>query len=199
MFRLYEFLKENDTINYNRQLKRFPSIKDRLLKLEKSLSKIEEKDTFSLNSYCKKNGLDKNLVQLMRSIEQDDQRYRVQDYMKNLAKQTELDSLNLQIIDSLYNKHGAYIGKSLVGEKFSYVMWLVIQHSNIEKMEEYLPVLIEAVKKKELKLTPLKMLIDRIYTVRFGYQIFASQMGVDLANEEVRKKVIAKYAIDSLE
>ena len=78
-------------------------------------------------------------------------------------------------------------------------MWLVIQHSNIEKMEEYLPVLIEAVKKKELKLTPLKMLIDRIYTVRFGYQIFASQMGVDLANEEVRKKVIAKYAIDSLE
>lgn len=201
MFRLYEFLKENNTVEYEKGLKRFPSIKGRLLKLkeEKSLYEIKDKDTLNIKSYCKNNGLDISLVQLINTIVKTDQKYRKKDYIKNLTKQNKIDSVNLFKIDSLYKRYDTYIGKSLVGDKFSYVMWLVIQHSNINKMEKYLPILLEAVKKKELKLTPLKMLIDRIYTIKFGYQIFGSQMGVDIAKESIRKEVIDKYNLNGLD
>lgn len=197
MFSFYEHLKKTDSIQYKKELKSFPSIKDKLLKLEEyTQTKVSKGSTF--NSYCKKNNLNINLVKLLRLIEENDQKYRTQDYMKNLAKQKELDSSHLSIIDSLYKKHGTYIGKSLVGDKFSHVMWLVIQHSNIKKMEEYLPIILVAVKNKELNKTPLKMLIDRIYTIKYGYQIFGSQMGIEISDDEIRNKVITKYALDSL-
>jgi len=146
----------------------------------------------------KKNNLNVNIVKLMHSVRENDQKYRSQDYKKNLEKQNKLDSLNLSIIDSLYKKYNIYIGKSLVGEKLEHVMWLVIQHSNINKMEEYLPIIVNAVKNKELSPIPLAMLLDRIYTIKDGYQIFGSQMGVKLGDESIREKVKFKYGLEKI-
>jgi len=149
-------------------------------------------------NHSKKKEMNINLVELISSIQEDDQKYRNRDYKKNLDKQNNLDSLNLQIIDSLYEKYNTYIGKSFVGEKLEHVMWLVIQHSNIQKMEEYLPIIAEATKNKELSLMTLAMLLDRIYTTKYGYQIFGSQHGVELGDENIITKVKTEYGLDRI-
>ena len=77
-------------------------------------------------------------------------------------------------------------------------MWSVIQHSPLEDMERYLPIVANAVKKEDLPKAPLKMLIDRIHQLRFGYQIFGSQIinseeGVEIAPDGIREMVKRKY------
>ncbi len=56
----------------------------------------------------------------------------------------------------------------------------------------------KAVTKKELDASPLKMLIDRYYGLKYGYQIFGTQsgFGFKLADDKRRKKIELKYGID---
>ena len=66
-------------------------------------------------------------------------------------------------------------------------------------MEKYLPVVHIAVKEKELSTTPLKMLIDRYYGLKYGYQVFGSQssdFGFKMADEKKRKEIKLKYGIE---
>lgn len=165
-------------------------------KLEECKSNPIKKNKFDLVEYSKTNDLELALVQKIIQVDIDDQKFRSTKSKELLAKQQKLDSQNQQIINSLYNKHKTYIGRSLVGEKFESVMWAVIQHSNIEMMEKYLPIIQEAVKRKELDIAPFKMMIDRIYSRKEGYQIFGSQQGVKLANKKTRKEVIEKYRLE---
>ncbi|WP_312406369.1 hypothetical protein [Brevundimonas sp.] len=65
-------------------------------------------------------------------------------------------------------------------------MWAVIQHSDLEMMEEYLPVVQQAVADAQLEATPLKMLIDRVHAIRHGTHVFGSQVGVPLADGQIR-------------
>ena len=137
-----------------------------------------------------------SLYKLIDSIEKSDQKYRnegQEHYLKHVKLQDQIDSINMVKIDSLYTKYGGYIGKSTVTESREYVMWAVIQHASLEKQEFYLPVIQQAVASDELKETPLKMLIDRIFTKKYGYQIFGSQIGVDLASKEEVERVKAMY------
>ena len=39
------------------------------------------------------------------------------------------------------------------------------------------------------------MLIDRVYWINNGYQIFGSQAGVDLADKKTRTEVAKKYGV----
>jgi hypothetical protein len=151
---------------------------------------------FDTKKYSEKNNLDLALIQKINQVNIDDQKYRNEKSKELQLKQHKLDNENQEIINSLYNKHKTYLGRTLVGEKFETVMWAVIQHSDIEMMEKYLPVISEAVKNKELDVVPFKMLIDRIYSRKEGYQIFGSQQGVKLANKKRRKEVIEKYKLE---
>jgi hypothetical protein len=160
---------------------------------EKCLEKVGVLKIFDPIQYSNEFGLDLNLVQLIYEIHLDDQRYR-KPY--NESKQVELDKKNQKIIDSLYIKYKSYIGISMVGEKFSHVMWEVIQHSNIRMMEEYLPVIQKAVQNNELGKASFKMLIDRVCWEKYGYQIFGSQPGVKIADEKTRVEIIKKYGIE---
>lgn len=150
-----------------------------------------DRKPFDLDEYVRRNKLDKTLVENIYQIDQDDQ---VDRY--NASVQAPLDAVNQEKIEKLFARYNCYIGKSLVGEKFDHVMWMVIQHSNLEMMERYLPVIHEAVKEKELHETSLKMLIDRVYTAKFNYQIFGSQVGVKAAADAIRDAVRKKYDID---
>lgn len=165
---------------------------------QKCLKKITTIESLDLIQYSQKNGLDLKLVQLFNQMNEDDKKYRDDDYKKNKSKQIELDKKNQEAIDSLFNEYQSYIGTSLVGEKFNNVMWTVVQHSNVDMMEKYLPFFQKAVKEKELDLVPFKMLIDRYYGLKYGFQIFGSQsgFGFELADEETRKKIIEKYNIE---
>jgi len=151
---------------------------------------------FDLDKYIDKNKLNNGLVKLIQKIKLDDQKYRKADEKIFKLKQPELDKKNEILIDSLYSKYKTYIGKSLVGERFNSVMWAVIQHSNLEMMEKFLPIIHKAVESKELNNTTLKMLLDRVYWLKYNYQIFGSQQGIDIADEKIRQQVIKKYGIE---
>ena len=163
---------------------------DSLIKNCMALPKEDSK--FDFSDYVNKNNLNIKLVSTIKKIGEDDQKYRK---LRNMEKQYPLDIQNQILIDSLFQVNQTYIGKSLVGDKYDAVMWAVIQHSNLEMMERYLPVVQNAVDENELNQTPFKMLIDRIYSFKYGYQIFGSQVGVDLADKKEQMEVAKKYGI----
>jgi len=61
-----------------------------------------------------------------------------------------------------------------------------------------LPVVHKGVKEKQIKDMPLKMLIDRFYGLKYGYQFFGSQSGFGFksANDETRKEIEIKYDLE---
>lgn len=153
----------------------------------------DENEQFDIIEYSDKGNYDKELIELFVSIEGRDQKHRKGD--KKMELQHRLDLENIHEIDSLYHRYQQYIGKTLVGEKFEHVMWLVIQHADLEHQEKYLPVIYQAVKENELKETPLKMLIDRIHSKKYGSQIFGSQMNIPLASKDTIQNISASYKI----
>ena len=171
---------------------------DYLNKLKECKSKSIGTQQFVIEEYCELNSLNITLVKKINHVDINDQKYRNQSSNEMLDKQKELDLRNQKIINALYKEHKTYIGKSLVGEKFESVMWAVIQHSNIEMISNYLPIIQKAVKEKELNEGPLKMMIDRYYGLTYGYQIFGSQngFGFELADEKTRKEIKFKYGIE---
>lgn len=155
----------------------------------------EPEEVFNPVAYAKAEKLDAELVTLIHEIAEDDQRYRGNEVV-DWSLQTPLDKKNRQLIDSLYQEYQCYIGESLVGKKLASTMWAIVQHSTIEDMEQYLPLIHQAVQAEELHPTPLKMLLDRIHTIKYGYQFFGSQGGdYDLASAAERAKVEKKYGL----
>ncbi len=143
--------------------------------------------------------LDPDLVGLIITIGERDRQYRKKEgFLDNpdlVAAQRRLDGFNIAQIDSLYRSHDCYLGMALVGKAHSSTMWAVVQHSNVEMMERYLPIIQDAVARGDLSTVPLKMLIDRIYDIRTGRQIFGSQTGVKIADAETVAKVKRKYGL----
>jgi len=154
----------------------------------------QPKEEFIADDYAEALQLDKELVKIMHQIGENDQKYR-KNKKVDWSKQTALDKENMSLIDQLFQEYGKYIGRDLVGKDFESTMWAVIQHSTIEKMEEYLSVVQEGVKAGNLAPTPLKMLLDRISCYRNGKQYFGSQFGSDckIATEKERLKIEEKY------
>lgn len=154
---------------------------------------------FNIENYISENGFNSELVMLIQKIFLDDQKYRNTEEKNSKLIQIELDRKNWLLIDSLFNNYKTYIGNSLVGEEFEDVMWLVIQHSNIEMMGRYLPIIKKAIEDEELDVVPLKMLIDRFYGLKYGYQIFGSQgdgFGFEMADEKTRLEIRKEYGIE---
>jgi len=174
--------------------KRIPEL---FISFYKNCSNKTEQEKFNITNYIKENNLKSHLVLLINQIHQDDISYR-KNKTVNWEKQNPLDTKNQKLIDSLYDFHKTYIGKSMVGEEFQTTMWTVIQHSNVEIMEKYLPIIQIAVSEKELDIVPFKMLIDRFYGLKYGYQIFGSQggFGFELADKKKRKEIELKYGIE---
>lgn len=167
-------------------------LKSKMISQLKICNKTEQpKESFNVKEYSKTKNLDGKLVELINSIRILDQKDR-----RNLKSQKQFDIENQLKIDSLYNTYQTYIGKSLVGKKLENVMWQVVQHSNQEMMDKYLPIIQKAVEEKELEVGPFKMLIDRFYGLKYGYQIFGSQSGFELADDKKRKEIKLKYGIE---
>ena len=157
---------------------------------DEGLSTTEEK--FDLETYAQEKNLDLELLRMVHKIEENDQRFRSTDGGLSVQQQL-LDRQNQQQIDALYQKHGTYLGRSLVGDRYAATMWQVIQHSNLDMMENYLPIIHKAVQQDELGVIPLKMLLDRIYTIKYDYQIFGSQQGIPLGSARVQEEVRRTY------
>lgn len=195
------FLSAEGSCEYLRELKRhvvdgtkyLPVREQWLLQAEICSEEIDPKQAISPIRYAEDRDLDVALVQLVANIKEKDQRYRKGGYQAEL--QRPLDEENERLIDSLFKEYDGYVGNSLVGAFYATTMWAVIQHSRLETMERYLPVLRKAVRDQELPPATLKMLIDRIYSLRHGHQIFGRQMGVKLADKAIRIEVRKDFGL----
>ncbi len=144
-----------------------------------------------LNTYILEGGYNERLIVELDRIARLDQKYRLSN---NLDQQIPLDRQNTLDIEAIIKKYG-YPGRKLVGERYESVAWAVLQHADLSYQEKYLPVIHKAVQDNQLPEVPLKMLIDRIYYKKTGFQIFGSQAGVDFANDSVIEDVKKKYSI----
>ena len=62
-------------------------------------------------------------------------------------------------------------------------------------MERFLPIIHKAVTDRQLGQTPLKMLIDRVQTIKTGAQIFGSQAGAPITTPKVQKAIRGQYRL----
>lgn len=149
------------------------------------------KEAFDLDEYCTEFKLDPRLVRQIAEIAERDVKYRTVSSNEFKEKQPALDQLNQAKIRDLAETYKGYIGKELGGPRYSYVMWSVIQHSSLEMMEEYFDALHSAFLEKQLSTGAFKMLVDRYYGLKYGYQVFGSQsgFGVEMADVETKNKI----------
>lgn len=133
--------------------------------------------------------LDKPLVAILDTIYQEDQKYRQQikgieekygwesDEMKAHWKIiNEKDSINLIKIKKILDERG-WLGADIIGNQGNSTLFLVIQHSNIETQEKYLPMMREAVSKGNARASSLALLEDRVALRKGEKQIYGSQIG----------------------
>ncbi|WP_207432972.1 DUF6624 domain-containing protein [Sabulibacter ruber] len=98
-----------------------------------------------------------------------------QQWKDLMAKMEAQDKINQQQLVEIIEKHG-WPGKSLVGQQASQAAFLVIQHSDRELMEKYLPLLREAAAKGEASKSSLALMEDRVRMNRGLPQLYGSQM-----------------------
>ena len=135
--------------------------------------------------------LDKPLVAILDTIYQEDQKYRQQikgieekygwesDEMKAHWKIiNEKDSINLIKVKKILDERG-WLGADIIGNQGNSTLFLVIQHSDIETQEKYLPMMREAVSKGNARASSLALLEDRVALRKGGKQIYGSQVGRD--------------------
>ncbi len=101
------------------------------------------------------------------------------------------DSLNLIKIEEIIKQYG-YPGKSLVGEPTNIAAWYVIQHSS--KIGEYLLMIEQEAKKKEIPFTYFAKMQDRYLTQQGKEQIYGTQGQMkQITNKETGKKEFFNY------
>lgn len=135
--------------------------------------------------------LDKQLVVVLDTIYQEDQNYRqqineigekygwesdeVKDHWKII---NEKDSINLIKVKKILDERG-WLGAEIIGNQGNTTLFLVIQHSDLETQEKYLPIMQEAVKNGNAKASSLALLEDRVALRKGENQIYGSQVGRD--------------------
>lgn len=140
------------------------------------------------NKEQEESSFDKPLIAKLDSIFSDDQKYRHKlkeietKYGRNSEQMKFLwdtikfkDSVNLVKVEKILKERG-WLDKSIIGRKGNSQLFFVIQHSNLETQEKYLPMIREAVKKGDLSPSNLAILEDRIAVGKGEKQIYGSQL-----------------------
>lgn len=135
--------------------------------------------------------LNKPLAQRLDSILESDQTGRknidelVKKYgwdskqVKGLWKEIHLtDSINLIKVTAILDQYG-WLGPDVVGNDGSSALFLVIQHSELNVQEKYLPMMREAVKNGKAFGSSLALLEDRVALRQGKKQIYGSQIAME--------------------
>lgn len=125
------------------------------------------------------------LVQTLENIYKDDQKYRqVNANMEIDPKEMALlDELNLIKVKAILDKNG-WPDSLLISDPEHISLFLVIQHSDIQTQNKYLPVFKEAMSRGKLNPKHVAMLEDRIAVNEGKLQIYGSQIGQDPDSKE---------------
>jgi hypothetical protein len=135
--------------------------------------------------------LDKPLVAILETIYHEDQylRRQIQEVEKKYGRGSDemkahwkiinkKDSINLIEIEKILDERG-WLGSDIIGEQGNKTLFLVIQHSNLETQEKYLPMMREAVSSGNALSNNLALLEDRVSLGKGRRQIYGSQIGRD--------------------
>lgn len=131
----------------------------------------------------------KDLVDQLLIIYNDDQKLRIEsDEIETkygmqskeviaVWKQIHInDSINIIKVKAILDKYG-WLGADDIGSKCNSTIFLVIQHSNLNTQEKYLPMMREAVKNNRARPSDLALLEDRVALRQGKRQIYGSQVG----------------------
>ena len=135
--------------------------------------------------------LDEYLIAILDTIYQEDQMYRQQaheierkygpgseEFKAHIRIMMEYDSIHLVKIKSILEERG-WLGPDIVGNQGNQTLWLVIQHSNPDTQQEFLPMLREAVKDGNAHPQQLAYLEDRVAIGKGEKQMYGTQLGQD--------------------
>ncbi len=152
---------------------------EKLIKIVKANKDEAEKD------------LDKPLVAILDTIYQEDQKYRRQiseieekygrdskEMQAHWSLINEKDSINLIKIKKILDERG-WLGPKIIGNQGNLTLFLVIQHSDLETQEKYLPMMRDAVQKGNANPSSLALLEDRVALGKGEKQVYGSQIGRD--------------------
>jgi hypothetical protein len=137
--------------------------------------------------------LNKALQSELLRMEADDQKYREmlnaemirmsstgttaasKEYIAAVNSQDEIDKRNMTRLEEIIKQYG-WPGSSLVGEEAGKAAFLILQHSDLQHQEKYLPLLKEAAKKGEARPADAAMLEDRVLVREGKKQIYGTQV-----------------------
>jgi len=135
--------------------------------------------------------LNKPLVAILDTVYTDDQggRMHIEETIKKYGRDSkemkelgrvlrEKDSINLVKVKKILDQYG-WPGSDVVGSQGNRTIFLVIQHADLKTQEKYLPLMREAVKKKNANASNLALLEDRVALRKGKKQIYGSQIGMD--------------------
>ena len=133
----------------------------------------------------------KPVVAILDTVYIEDQRYRKdivqmikdsgmqsQAVQRQLKLMDEADSVNLEKVTKILDEYG-WLGYDKVGRMGALTIFLVIQHSPLPVQQKYLPMMREAVAKKQAHPANLALLEDRVAIREGGKQIYGSQVATD--------------------
>ena len=100
------------------------------------------------------------------------------------TKINEVDASNLVIVEDILAKHG-WLSAEQVGGRANSTLFLVIQHSNQDIQEKYLPMMRQAVKDGNANASSLALLEDRIGLGKGELQVYGSQVGTNPETQEL--------------
>ena len=118
--------------------------------------------------------LDKILVAILDTVYQDDQKYRKESVL-DWKIINYYDSINLVKVKKILDERG-WLGADIVGIQGNNALFLVIQHSDHETQQKYLPMMREAVENGNARASSLALLEDRVALGKGEKQIYGSQI-----------------------
>lgn len=89
-----------------------------------------------------------------------------------------IDSCNLAQVERMIQEHG-WMGRSVIGGRGNYTLWLVVQHADLETQEKYFPLMKKSVEEGESRAVDLAYLEDRILMRKGKKQIYGTQVVPD--------------------
>jgi len=137
--------------------------------------------------------LDQPLIERLRLIREDDQKYRnIYDAIRTRkdtagtawemqtlkALMRYRDSINLITVSQILDKDG-WLGPDKIGFMGTQTLFLVIQHSTLPTQEKYLPAMRQAVKEGKALARDLAFLEDRVAVRQGKLQLYGSQTWLD--------------------
>lgn len=146
-------------------------------------------DLVKKNKDAQEINLEKPLIAILDTVNQEDQKYRQQ--IDAIDKQfgwnspqmkahwkiiNEKDSINLIKIMKILDERG-WLGADVIGQKGNSTLFLVIQHADLKVQEKYLPMMREAVAHNKASSSSLALLEDRVALRQGKKQIYGSQIG----------------------